>query len=201
MDEWIFDCFEYVGSQVNVGKEGIEITQPGYTASRLFEVEVQPGQRDEDEATPEQVADNRSLVGALSWLSSQSRPDLQAGVSMSQQVQKYPLVQDIKFTNKLSAKAKAHQERGVFLRPIPLDNAILLSYHDAGWSNAPQNHEDPHYQLYVEDEENGRILEGPLAVRPKKPKTTTPSVASQLGTIFLLAPKETLYGESHKVVC
>ena len=112
---------------MNVGKEGIEITQPGYTASRLFEVEVQPGQRDEDEATPEQVADNRSLVGALSWLSSQSRPDLQAGVSMSQQVQKYPLVQDIKFTNKLSAKAKAHQERGVFLRPIPLDNAILLS--------------------------------------------------------------------------
>ncbi|CAE7239464.1 RE2, partial [Symbiodinium sp. KB8] len=183
VDEWIFDCFEYVGSQVNVGEEGIEITQSGYTASRLFEVEVHHGQRDEDEATPEQIADNRSLVGALSWLSSQSRPDLQAGVSMS---------------NKLSAKAKEHQER-VVLRAIPLDNAILLSYHDAGWSNAPQNHEDPYYQLYVEDEESGRILEGPLAARPKKPKTTTPSVASQLGTIFLLAPKEILHGEPHKV--
>ena len=144
-------------------------------------------------ARPDQIADHRSLVGALSWLAGQFRPDLQCGVSMAQQVQKSPSVRDLKFTNQLAKRALEHQE-GVRLRPVPLEDAVVLCDHDAGWSNAPQNHEDPYYQLYPEDEDSGKIDVGPFAHRPKKSKKGATSIASQLGVVFLLAHKDVLHG-------
>ena len=199
VDDWIMDSFEYVGSQVHVLEDEVVITQEGYAASRLFEVDIDKHQDDDDPARPDQLVDNRSLVGALSWLAGQTRPDLQCGVSMAQQVQKSPTVRDVKFTNQLAKRALEHQQEGVRLRPVPLDDAVILCYHDAGWSNAPQNHEDPHYQLYPQDEHSGIIDEGPFSVRPKKAKRGATSIASQLGVVFLLAPRDVLHGEHRRV--
>ena len=44
--------------------------QAVYTNSRLFQIDIQKGQVDSDPATAEEAIDNRSLVGALSWLGS-----------------------------------------------------------------------------------------------------------------------------------
>ena len=87
-------------------------------------------------ADEEQTIDNRSLLGALSWLSSQSRPDLACGVAMSQQLQRSPATEDVRFVNKLAGKAREHREHGVYLRRVPLSDAVFLAYHDAGWANA-----------------------------------------------------------------
>ena len=199
VDDWILDSFEHMGSQVFVLEDEVKITQEGYAASRLFEIGVEKDQDEDEAARPDQIADHRSLVGALSWLAGQSRPDLQCGVSMAQQVQKSPTVRDLKFTNQLAKRALEHQAEGVRLRPVALDDAVILCYHDAGWSNAPQNHEDPHYQLYPQDEASGIIDEGPFSVRPKKSKRGSTSIASQLGVVFLLAPKDILEGGQHRV--
>ena len=198
VDDWILDSFEYVGSQVHVLEDEIRVTQEGYAASRLFEVEIDKGQEDDEPARCDQIADHRSLVGALSWLAGQSRPDLQCGVSMAQQVQKDPSIGDVKFTNQLAKRALEHQHEGIRLRPVPLEDAVVLCYHDAGWSNAPQNHEDPYYQLYTEDEHKGKIDTGPFANKPKKSKKGSTSIASQLGVVFLLAPRGILHGEAHR---
>ena len=115
----------------------------GYAETCIFEVEIYPGQHDDEMASNEQRADNRSLIGALSWLAGQTRPDLQTGVSMAQQLQKEPTAGNVKFTNGLSRRAAQHRGRGVLLRPINLQNATLLAYHDAGWANAPQPPDDP----------------------------------------------------------
>ena len=195
VDDWILDSFEYVGSQAHVLEDEVQISQEGYAASRLFEVDIAKDRAEDEMARPDQIADHRSLAGALSWLAGQSRPDLQRGVSMmAQQVQKSPSVRYLKFTNQLAKRALEHQEKGVRLRPVPLEDAVVLCFHDAGWSNAPQNHEDPYYQLYPEDEDNGKIDVGPFAHRPKKSKKGATSIASQLGVVFLMAHKDVLHG-------
>ena len=118
---------------------------------------------------------------------------------MCQQLQKDPTVGDIKFSNVLSRRARQHKEQGVRLRPVRLDDAVLLCYHDAGWANAPQDPEDPFYVLTPEEEEAGRIRDGPFAEKERKAKRGTSKIASQLGGMFFLANREILYGKTEKL--
>ncbi|CAE7456103.1 RE1 [Symbiodinium sp. CCMP2592] len=107
IDGWLEDSFEYVGSFIKVDDDGVSITQAGFADGRLFSVDVPRAQRGTDPATEEQTIDNRSLLGALSWLSwlsSQSRPDLLCGVALSQQLQRAPLTEDVRFPKRGSSK-------------------------------------------------------------------------------------------------
>ena len=195
VDDWELQKFEYIGSYIEVEDNGVKVSQTSYAETRLFEVETLPEQRDEDPASEEQKADNRSLVGALSWLAGQSRPDLQTGVSMAQQLQKEPSVADIKFSNQLARRALQHRDQGVWLLPVDLENAVLLAYHDAAWSNAPQDPDDPHYMLTIEEDLRGRIDVGPYQEKERKAKRGNSRIASQIGSLYLLADNKILRGE------
>ncbi|CAE7700485.1 GIP [Symbiodinium sp. CCMP2592] len=197
--EWESGSFEYVGSYIDIKEDMIMVSQASYTTTRLFEVEVHKEQSDEDPASEVQKHDNMSLIGALSWLASQSRPDLQVGVSMCQQRQRDPLVSDIKFTNLMAQRAYEHQKEGVRIFPIDLDRATLLCFHDAGWANAPQNQEDPYYKLTPEEDQLGMITSGPMSRSEARAKRANSSVCSQLGGLFLLADNKVLQGGKHKV--
>ena len=75
------------------------------------------------------------------------------------------------------------QGHGIFLRPVNLDKAVLLCYHDAGWANAPQNPDDPYYMLDDADEERGRIKDGPFACKERKAKSSlAPCISSPMRT-------------------
>ena len=72
----------------------------------------------DDEATPEEIADNRSALGALGWLATQMRPDLAAGVAMAQRTQAKPTVADLVETNRLIKLARKYDEVALkFWRP------------------------------------------------------------------------------------
>ena len=197
--EWESGSFDYVGSYVDIKEDMIIVSQASYTATRLFEVEIQKGQDDEEIANEVQKHDNMSLIGALSWLASQSRPDLQVGVSMCQQRQRDPTVADIKFTNLLAQRAYEHQKEGIRIYPIDLERAVLLCYHDAGWANVPQNQEDPYYSLTPEENDAGRITTGPQSRSGARAKRANSSVCSQLGGLFLLSDKNILHGKKENV--
>ncbi|CAE7226615.1 RE2, partial [Symbiodinium necroappetens] len=74
--EWEADCFEYVGSYIEIFPDKVKISQGSYVTTRLFQVEVDREKPDHCPADEVQRHDNLSLVGALSWLASQTRPDL-----------------------------------------------------------------------------------------------------------------------------
>ncbi|CAE7640576.1 RE2, partial [Symbiodinium sp. KB8] len=181
VDSWELDTFEYVGSTIEVNAD----------STRLFTVEIDAKEDDDAMASREQAADNQSLVGALGWLANQSRPDLVAGVSMSQQVQKEPTIGDVRFTNQLARRAFEHKEQGVVLHDIDLvdlQKSMLLAYHDAGWANAPQSVEDPFYQLTEAENQAGLVCQGPHSYKGKKLlKKTNSKLASQYGMITFLA--------------
>ena len=100
------------------------------------------------------MIDNRSLVGALSWLASQTRPDIQCSVSFAQQLQKAPTVGDVTFTNATAKRALEFHEHGLWLKAIDLESLEIFTFHDAGWANAlPREIEDdPEFTLSVEDQ-------------------------------------------------
>ena len=195
IEDWEEGVFEYIGSVIEVSDNKVKVSQEDYVASRLFEVEVHRGQADDDLATEEQLCDNRSLVGGLSWLAGQTRPDLQASVSMCQQLQKEPRVSDIKFTNLVARRAMEHKHRGIEFHPIDLNQAVLLSYHDAGWANAPPDSDDPVYRLTPEEDTLGMFSEGPFMNKPRRAKRGNSNIASQLGNIYILADRKILHGE------
>ena len=169
------------------------MTQTDFVNGRLFTLDILPGQQDADPATEEQVVDNRSLIGALSWLAGQSRPDLQCGVSIAQQLQKTPSVSDLKFTNTLARRAHEHRSEGLLLRPVPIDDLAFYVFHDAAWANAPSAEEE-HFQLTPEEDQRGLFREGPYAGGERRAKKSTSRVASQLGYAVVVGPKQGLDG-------
>ena len=196
IQDWEADKFDYVGSYIDIGENYVKVSQASYATTRLFEVETTRDEPDHFEASEVQKHDNQSLIGALSWMACQTRPDLQVGVSMSQQRQKAPTVGDVKFTNQLARRALEHREQGLVFYPIDLDSAVLLCYHDAGWANVPQSDEDPYYKLNDEENEKGLIRDGPYARKEAKTKRANSTIASQLGGLYVLSERSILHGEA-----
>ena len=76
IDKWELDHLDYIGSEIYCDGEEVTVKQKKYAETRLFNLEIPKGADDEDPVGHELRADNQSLIGALSWLSAQTRPDL-----------------------------------------------------------------------------------------------------------------------------
>ena len=137
--EWEADQFDYTGTTIKQTEDAIELHQKSYVNSRLETVTF-PSQYD-PEAPADAVTkqDNMSTIGALSWLSSQTRPDLQAGVSFSQRRQKGPTYAEVKTTNKVVKMAQTAKDEPLIFTKLAdrLEDLVLLVYHDAAWANVP----------------------------------------------------------------
>ena len=184
--EWESELFNYLGSEIYFGDNEVVLSQQAYAESRLFSLDIPRGVDENDYAGPDLIADNRSLVGALSWLSAQSRPDLTCSVSMAQQLQKL-----------VSKKAYDHREEGLRFRPIPTDELIVVIYHDAGWANARDTeHDEPGFELTEEDKLAGLQKEGPFVTRSaRRARRQNSKVASQLGELIVFAEKGCVMGK------
>ena len=137
--DWEMDNFDYTGSNIKQNGSIIEVSQKPYVNTRLETVDIPKNVDPNDLADQVTKQDNMSTIGALSWLSSQTRPDLQAGVSMAQRRQKQPTYGDVKETNRLVRMAQSGKEEPLRFEPLGVDprQLVLLAYHDAAWANAP----------------------------------------------------------------
>ena len=196
--EWESELFNYLGSEIYYGDNEVVLSQQAYAESRLFSLDIPRGVDENDLAGPDLVADNRSLVGALSWLSAQSRPDLTCSVSMAQQVQKQPTYADLRFTNLVSKKAVDYKEEGLRFRPIDFKDLVVIVYHDAGWANAfDTTHDEEGFELTEEDKKAGLQREGPFVQKSgRKAKRGNSKVASQLGDLIVFAERRCVMGEA-----
>ena len=118
--------------------------------------------------------DNMSTIGALSWLASQTRPDLQAGVSLSQRKQRSPTYEDVKLTNRLVKMAQMGKDEPLKFVKLAdnFDDLMLMVYHDAAWANAPMD-------LDLDDHEDVIASEGQ-------------GVYSQLGHLLVVTSRQAL---------
>ena len=196
IDSWEVDDFEYIGSHVKVGDDGVSISQSAYAASRLFQIPIDKHQKDMDPATFEQCIDNRSLIGGLSWLAGQTRPDLLASVSLAQQMQQRPSVADIRFSNEASARALKHQDKGIHLYPLDLTSIQVVTFHDAAWANAlPASLAgEEGFSLSPADHQLGFMTDVPEDYQIRKAKRASAHVASQYGLLVMMTDQDSRNG-------
>ena len=137
-------------------------------------MEIPKGVAPEGQADQVTAQDNMSTIGALSWLASQTRPDLQAGVSLSQRKQRSPTYEDVKLTNRLVKMAQMGKEEPLKFVKLAdnFDDLMLMVYHDAAWANAPMD-------LDLDDHEDVIASEGQ-------------GVYSQLGHLLVMTSRQAL---------
>ena len=172
ISDWEEDTFDYIGSQVEQRDGKILISQENYVDSRLETIEIPKGVVMDDLADQVTKQDNQSTIGALSWLASQTRPDLQSGVSLAQRKQKNPTYADVKETNKVVKMAQNGKKQRLEYKPVAasFDDLAILVYHDVAWANAPPDADDPEYQ------------------------PDGPGIYSQLGHLVMLVDRRVLHG-------
>ena len=137
--DWRGLPFTFCGKQTWRDEEGVlHLCQAEY-ANTIEEIALSKERKTElsAEATPAEFSDNRSALGALGWLSSQTRPDLTAGAAMGQSTQNKPTVQDLLETNRPIKLARKHAHVGLEF-PKLLGPLCLVTYHDASWANADE---------------------------------------------------------------
>ena len=77
----------------------------------------------------------RGINGSLNWLSTQSRPDIAAQTSVSQQSFPEPTVHHLLEANNVIRRAKQFSDLDVTFEPIPVDQLRLFCHSDAAWAN------------------------------------------------------------------
>ncbi|CAK0900905.1 unnamed protein product [Prorocentrum cordatum] len=137
--DWRGLPFTFCGKQAWRDQEGVLHLRQTEYANTIEEIPLSKERKTElsSDATPAEFSDNRSALGALGWLSSQTRPDLAAGVAMGQRTQNKPTVQDLLETNRLIKLARKHADVGLEFPKLrgPL---CLVTFHDASWANADE---------------------------------------------------------------
>ena len=157
---------EYCGVTVKQEKNQVTLSQEHYVNTRLQTVDIPKGVLPEDPADEVAKMDNQSTIGALSWLASQTRPDIQVGVSMAQRKQRSPTYYNIKATNHVVRMAqKEKEEKLVYDKLGNWNDLVIIVYHDAAWANVD----------YAETKDTG--------------------IYSQLGYVAVIARREVLLGK------
>ena len=163
---------EYCGISVKQEEGEVHLSQEHYVNSRLQTVEIPRGCEPGEEADDVAKMDNQSTIGALSWLASQSRPDLQAGVSLAQRTQKSPTYGMIKQTNQIVRMAQQAKDMKIVYKQLgQVNDLAILVYHDSSWANAPREEGDQN----VEENYDGGVY-------------------SQLGYVVLIVNKQIFHG-------
>lgn len=126
--------FRFCGRVFNQTPDGILVTCPN-VMDRVKPIYVSPLRKKDRaaQAEPHEIAQLRSVVGSLAWLSRVCRPDLAFGVNQLQSVQQAARVQDLVQANKMLSLSLATKDKGIFYKakPFKFEDAILLSVNDA----------------------------------------------------------------------
>ena len=128
----------FTGKQIEVQPGGgVLVHQELYTSEKvhLLEVDKKRKQRKFSLCNEEEVTRLRGLLGALAWLSKETRPDLAGRVALLQQSMPHPYVQDILEANSLAKEAMANPRLGIKIQPIPMDRLRVGTITDASWGN------------------------------------------------------------------
>ena len=89
-------------------------------------------------ATPQEVSALRAVNGALSWISTQSRPDLAVQTSLSQQCFPAPTVQDLIQVNQAVRRARQQADLKIRVPHIPLEELTVCFWSDAAFANSSE---------------------------------------------------------------
>ena len=139
LGKYQFDQGEFTGKQfTTIPDSSILVNQAQYTKEKLIEIQLDKHRKRQRYSfcSEKEVSELRASVGALSWLSKESRPDLAGRVALLQQNFPRPRVKDLIEANSIRQEAKKNPESGIKIMPILPQNLRVGVATDASWANA-----------------------------------------------------------------
>eukprot|EP00435_Cladocopium_sp_Y103_P067719 s304_g30.t1 len=144
LGKYQFGQGKFTGKQFTTLEDGsILINQAQYTKEKLYEIQIDKHRRRQRYSlcTEKELSELRTSVGALSWLTKESRPDLAGRVALLQQTFPKPRVKDLLEANAITSEARKHPESGIRIMPIHPDKLGVGVATDASWANAKDKDE------------------------------------------------------------
>lgn len=136
--KWRVHEGEFCGAHYRQCQESFRINM----SQQSFVGKIKPaympkGRRDQREAPldTKEISVLRAINGSLNWLSSQSRPDLSAQTSLSQQAFPKPTVHHLLEANHVIRRAKQFVDLGIAFQSIPPEDLRLCCHSDAAFAN------------------------------------------------------------------
>ena len=129
---------EFCGCHYRQDPQSFEIVMSQKTFASNLKPAYLPSTRRSRRDSPlnsKEISVLRAINGSLNWLASQSRPDLSAQVSLSQQSMSQPTVHSLCEANNIVRRAKQHADLSIRFRATAPENLALVSHSDAAFAN------------------------------------------------------------------
>ena len=146
----------FVGKEIEeMGNHVYKVHQQQFVKDKVKHIDLPKIRKAQkfDTCSPTEITALRGLLGTLSWLAKETRPDLQGRVSLLQQTMPHPMVQHILEANSLAKEAQKEMEAGIIIRPIPIQRLRIGVASDASWGNSPGGFLEAAGQDYWEEQE------------------------------------------------
>ena len=128
--------FVYLGWDMQQTEHGITINQQKY-ADEISCVKLGPGRRQQKtaELNQKEIKEYQSLLGQLSWVANQTRPDLKFSVLEASLFSKHPTVEDLLNLNKAVKKLQDYECK-LFLPKLDREKELkIIVFSDASHAN------------------------------------------------------------------
>eukprot|EP00435_Cladocopium_sp_Y103_P005667 s2718_g1.t2 len=139
MGKFQFDNGRFCGKNFNTQPDGsVLITQEHFVQEKIAPIKLTAERRKQrySKCNAEEIAALRGLLGSLSWLAKETRPDIAGRVALLQQTLPVPRVRDIIEANLTAAEAYKHSNSGIRIMPIDIENLRVGVVSDASWGNS-----------------------------------------------------------------
>ena len=129
------DNFRFCGKRVRRTSHGDILVDCAETLQRIGPVRMAPGRRKQagDACSETEQTQLRSIVGSMTWVARQARPDMAYAVSRLQSRQGKALVRDLLEANKTLKKAQENEDVSVTFKSglVNFEEAIIVNVTDA----------------------------------------------------------------------
>jgi hypothetical protein len=122
--KWEYDAGRFCGKNIQQEKDkSIYVSQKYYAEQKCWErISIPKGVSNGTPCDLDQVRQLREKVGALSWISKETRVDLAGSVALLMQAFPCPSIGDLKTCNKILKEAQLYKDLGITIRPIAPEN-------------------------------------------------------------------------------
>ena len=152
--KWRISEGEFCGSYYTQNKQGeISMSQKLF-AEKLRPAQIPKGAACEDPLSESQIRVLRAINGSLNWLASQSRPDLAAQTSLSQQAFPRPTIRHLRDVNNAVRRAKLNRDLQIRFKTISPDRLTICCHSDAAFANVGTHTQAGYILAFVDQDMN-----------------------------------------------
>ena len=197
--------FHYLGLNIMQTKDAVYVDQYSYIQElEVIQMDGQRALQKDDVLTEEEKRSLKKVCGQLSWVSTNTRPDMAYDVCVISNYGKEPMVKNILAANKAISKIKKTDVRMIFPKLGNPEFWEILAYTDATHASLPNGSSQGGYIIFIKG--NNRVA--PIAWRTKKLQRVTKSpLASETSALaegadagyHVAAMLNELFGVKHKL--